>query len=160
MVKYIILVIFHKNTSKISSGDVMKRHISASFVIFLFGGVLYGLIEILVRGYTHWTMILTGGAVFLALFFLNTRLRTRSLILRGILGALIITGAEFAVGVTVNLIFKMNVWDYSDKPGNILGQICPKFCLGWFFLSVAAVYLVIFLYWQLNKRLRLSPDSD
>jgi hypothetical protein len=44
---------------------------SAKYMItFLMGYFLYALIEIFARGYTHWTMALTGGAVFTTLCIL------------------------------------------------------------------------------------------
>ena len=36
--------------------------------IFLIGGLGYGLLEILWRGRTHWSMLLTGGVCFIALY--------------------------------------------------------------------------------------------
>ena len=43
----------------------------ASIYLFVFGAVLYSLIEIVFRGYPHWTMTLTGGAVFLIIYSFN-----------------------------------------------------------------------------------------
>jgi uncharacterized membrane protein len=31
----------------------------------------------------------------------------------------------------------MNVWDYSDMPFNLLGQICPSFSLLWVGIAIA-----------------------
>lgn len=137
-----------------------KKRIIELTVVFCVGSVMYCLIEILFRQYTHWTMFLTGGAIFTALYFINLGMKTRSLVLRGLIGAVVITAVEFLVGVVVNLIFHLNVWNYSSIPGNILGQICPRFSFCWFLLSIAAVYVVIFLYWQLNKSLSLNQESD
>ena len=36
-------------------------HFGKSVVMFLFGGFGYGLIEVLWRGRTHWSMVLCGG---------------------------------------------------------------------------------------------------
>ena len=36
-------------------------------LIYAAGGLLYGLIEILWRGWTHWSMVLCGGLCFLSL---------------------------------------------------------------------------------------------
>ena len=41
---------------------------SGALISFAIGSVLYGTIEILWRGYTHWTMLLAGG-ICLALFY-------------------------------------------------------------------------------------------
>ncbi len=140
--------------------SLYKRRIIEYTIIFCIGSIMYCLIEIIFRRHTHWTMFLTGGAVFSMLYFINLSLRTRSFVLRGLIGCLVITTAELVVGVFANLIFKMNVWDYSSMPGNILGQVCPRFSFCWFLLSIFAVYLCIFLYWQLNKKLKLNQDFE
>ena len=44
---------------------------SKALVLFLFGAVLYAAIEIMWRGYTHWTMAALGGLLFLLLGGLN-----------------------------------------------------------------------------------------
>lgn len=137
-----------------------KKKLIEFITIFCLGGVMYGLIEVIFRGYTHWTMAITGGVVFSLLYFINLKMGTKSLILRGLIGCLVITLTEFLVGITVNLIFKMNVWDYSKMKGNILGQICPLFSLWWFVLSIPLVYLCVFLYWQMNKKFRFFQDFE
>lgn len=104
---------------------------------FAVGAVAYGLIEITVRGYTHWTMALTGGAVLMLLNLIG-QTENLSIIVKCLLGMTVITSLEFAVGMAVNVGFGWNVWDYSDKPLNVFGQICPQFCIVWFFLSFPA----------------------
>ena len=34
----------------------------------------------------------------------------------------------------------LGVWDYSNQPGNVLGQICPAFGLLWFFIMPLAIW--------------------
>ena len=106
-----------------------------------FGGVTYGLVEVVTRGYTHWSMILTGGLAFLLIYIINGKLGYKSLFLRCLIGCAIITGLEFIVGCIVNRQLNMNVWDYSERPMNILGQICPFFSLMWFLICIPANYL-------------------
>lgn len=60
--------------------------------------------------------------------------------------AAVITSLEFAVGCLVNLRLGWHVWDYSDIPLNLMGQICPTFSVMWLLLSVPCVYLSRFLY--------------
>ena len=67
------------------------------------GGAAYGLLETLFRGYTHWTMVLTGGACVLTLYLLSGWLLSMNLVLSAMAGAVIITIYEFCVGVIVNL---------------------------------------------------------
>ncbi|MBR2868604.1 MAG: hypothetical protein IKB88_06040 [Clostridia bacterium] len=107
---------------------------------FAFGGVAYGLVELLVRGYTHWSMVLTGGAVLMLLNLIN-KSRSLSLFLRCILGMIVITSFEFAVGLIVNVRMGWGVWDYSHKPFNLMGQICLHFCGCWFLISIPAYKL-------------------
>ena len=107
---------------------------------FLMGYFIYSLIEILARGFTHWTMALTGGLVLMILYDMN-KSSAMTLIKSCSAGMFIITFIEFTVGVAVNLILGWNVWDYSDIPLNILGQICLPFSIFWFFLCIPAYYL-------------------
>jgi len=109
--------------------------------VFLTGGVIYGCLEMLWRGYTHWSMILAGGICLLAIHLLNLRLSAWNFFIRCAIFSLVITAVEFAVGVVVNLILGLDVWDYSSVPGNILGQICPSFTLLWLVISVPASFV-------------------
>ena len=61
----------------------------------LFGGFLYGLIEVLYRGYTHPSMVLTGGVCFGMMLAVNRYCVRLPLVLRSGLCALGITAAEF-----------------------------------------------------------------
>ena len=57
------------------------------------------------------------------------------------IGAIVITTLEFLCGYIVNLWLGWNVWDYSNMPLNLFGQICLPFTALWFFLSAVAVIL-------------------
>ena len=114
----------------------LSRNRRALFT-FALGAVSYPAIELIWRGRTHWSMALTGGACLLAIGRMNGRLRGRvGWPGRCALGSLIITSFELSVGLVVNRCLKWNVWDYSRVPGNLLGQICPRFCLYWFLLNI------------------------
>ena len=114
--------------------------------VFLLGGCAYGLLEVLYRGHTHWTMLVTGGACVLTLFYLREWLLVQPLTVSALAGAVIITVYELAVGLLVNVKFGWHVWDYSAQPGNVLGQICPAFTAIWFvvcFLFLSGVRLLM-----------------
>lgn len=113
--------------------------------IFLIGGLGYGLIEILFRGYTHWSMLLTGGACFLLFYIINFILRTDSLVIRCLIATFIITIFELIVGYIVNIIFNLNVWDYSNRLLNFMGQICLLYSGIWFSMGVPMTLLANFL---------------
>jgi uncharacterized membrane protein len=117
----------------------MKLRKSVS--LFSFGAVGYGLIEIIWRGFTHPSMLLAGGTVFLSFSVINQRLRHKSLFVKALLGATVITAVELGLGIVFNILLKKRVWDYSDKPFNFLGQICPLFSVAWFFLSIIFIPL-------------------
>lgn len=52
-------------------------------------------------------------------------------------------------GLILNVWLGLNMWDYSNMPGNILGQICPQFTLLWFFLSAFGIFLDDLIRWLL-----------
>ena len=105
-------------------------------VICLIGSVGYSLLEILWRGFTHWTMAATGGLCLTLLYRLDQKHSREGLFLRCLKGATLITAVEFLVGCLVNRLLKWQVWDYSNSFGNLLGQVCPLYSLLWFFLCI------------------------
>ncbi len=109
--------------------------------VFLIGASGYSLLEVLWRGYTHWTMSLTGGFCFLIIYLLNGILSSESMLFRSFVGACTITAVEFIVGITVNLILKWNVWDYSKVPFNLVGQVCLPYSVLWFLLCIPIIII-------------------
>lgn len=120
----------------------MKRFLSIIKYLFLafFGGLIYILLELSWRGYSHWTMFILGGLCFLSVGLLNEFFSWDLEFEKQILiGGTLITILEFITGVIVNLILKWNIWDYSMLPLNILGQISLPFTLLWIVLSAAII---------------------
>lgn len=119
-------------------------------VLLLIGGMIYVLIELLFRGRSHFTMFILGGACFVSVGLINEVLPWNTPFqLQMLLGGSIITVLEFISGCILNLYFGLGIWDYSDQPGNILGQICPLFSLLWVFLSGLAIVLDDYLRYRL-----------
>lgn len=112
------------------------RRLKQDGLIFTIGGAIYGIIELLWRRYTHWSMLLTGGLCFLLLFRIFTRKKGISMVKKCLIGSLVITLIEFFVGLVVNVWLKLNVWDYSNMNINLLGQICPLYSLLWGLLTI------------------------
>lgn len=104
-------------------------------LLFCIGGLGYGLIEIAFRGYTHWSMIITGGSAFLCLYIINESFEHTSIYKKALLGAFIITTLEFTVGLVVNKTLNLGVWDYTNTPFNFLGIISLPFCFCWYIIS-------------------------
>lgn len=112
-------------------------------VLFLIGGRLYTWIELLWRGWTHWTMFILGGTCFVIMGLLNEYkfIWRQSLIAQSVISAIIITIFEFITGCIVNLWLGWQVWDYSNLPFNLFGQICLYFFLLWILLSAVGIIL-------------------
>ena len=119
----------------------------------MIGAFLYLFIEILYRGHTHWTMGILGGACFVLIGLINEILSWETpLLVQGLIGSGIITVLEFISGVILNIWLGLGIWDYSQMPFNLLGQICLPFTIAWFFLSIAAIILDDYLrYWLFKE---------
>lgn len=131
----------------------MKRAIKP-FILFIIGGLVYISIEIIWRYMvgstpTHWTMFVLGGIIFLLIGGINEYISWETpLWLQCVIGTSIILLLEFVFGCILNLWLGLHIWDYSQLPFNILGQICLPFAFAWYFLSAIAIILDDYLrYW-------------
>ena len=125
------------------------------FILFLIGGFIYVAIELGFRGYSHWTMFLLVGLCFILIGGLNNYIPWEmSIIKQGVIGSLIVTSLEFIFGLVLNLYLNLGIWDYSNMPFNILGQICLPFSIAWFFLSLVAIFTDDWLRYILFKEER------
>lgn len=114
--------------------------------VYIIGAAGYSLLEILWRGYTHWTMALTGGVCFFFIYMIHTRMTGINLWVKCFLCALLVTSVEFIVGSVVNLQLHWGVWDYSDQPLNLYGQICALYSMMWYFLALPLAPVCRFLH--------------
>ncbi len=119
----------------------MKRILGCNFVLFAIGGIGYGIIELLWRRYTHWSMVLTGGVCFMLLYRIFKYLADIAMWQKCFVGSAVITCAELIVGFFVNIRAKLNVWDYSNHLLNLHGQICPLYSLLWGLLTCPVALL-------------------
>ena len=102
-------------------------------LLFLVGGYAYGAIEIISRGYSHISMMIAGGICFILIGLINeVGSKQISLLSQMAISAAIITVVEFVTGLIVNVWLDLKVWDYSDQPFNIMGQVCILFTIIWF----------------------------
>lgn len=121
--------------------------------LFVTGGLLYSLMELFYRGWTHWTMFLLGGLCFTALGLINEVISwDMPLWQQALVGACIITSLEFATGCIVNLWLGWGIWDYGGMLGNVLGQVCPQFFVLWLPVSLVGIVLDDWLrYWLFDE---------
>lgn len=122
-------------------------------VLALCGGCVYFLIEMAWRGHSHWTMAVLGGVCFVLVGDINEFIPwNMPLILQGAIGSGIVTVLELVSGIILNLWLGLGIWDYSNMPFNLLGQICLPFTLLWVALSIVAVVLDDWLrYWLFGE---------
>lgn len=114
-------------------------------ILFLIGGIVYVLIEISYRGYSHISMFIVGGICFILISSLNELPFKMPIALQMFISCLLITGIELISGIIVNIFLHLNVWDYSLERFNFLGQICLKASIAWFFLSLPGIYIGNFI---------------
>ncbi len=119
---------------------ILKKH-KCNLTLFTIGAIGYGLIEILWRGRTHWSMLCAGGISFLGLAKISERLKTHCLFIKALAGCGFITTVEFIFGILFNVILKRKVWDYSKMPLNLGGQICALYSFFWLILSLLFIPL-------------------
>lgn len=124
----------------------IEKHV----ILFAIGGIAYFFLEVLVRGYSHYTMFLCGGACFLCCGLLNENVKIKmSFVSQMVLSSLIITALEFTTGLIVNVWLKMDIWDYSNLPYNFMGQICLFYSFLWFLVSSVAIVMDDYLRYKL-----------
>lgn len=111
------------------------------FILFGLGAFSYGLLEVIWRGNSHWTMMIAGGIVFVLFSGISEKLKGVPLLYKCILGSLTVTAIELVFGLVFNVTLGFEVWDYSHIPLNLFGQICLLFSVLWGLLSVLAIPL-------------------
>ena len=121
------------------------KEVLQSIILGILFGLIYVLLEILWRGYSHWTMFIVGGLCGICIDLINEITPNMKLWKQCLLGASITILIEFMSGCILNLYLNLNIWDYSNLPFNILGQVCPQFFILWVILSVPCIYLGDFL---------------
>lgn len=86
-------------------------------------------------------MALAGGICFGLMGWISDCLWRYCLLLRAMASAVAVLFVEFIFGCIFNLGMQLHVWDYSGELGNLAGQICIKYSLVWFALSIPLVWL-------------------
>lgn len=124
-------------------------------IVGVVGGILYLLVEILYRGYSHWSMFLLGGIAFLFCGIQGRAVKWRDPFIKQIIRCgIFITAAELITGLIVNRWLGLSVWDYSDLPFNVMGQICPYFIVAFMGLCLIGIPLSGYLMYWLTGELR------
>lgn len=116
------------------------------------GGIVYVFIELLYRGFSHWTMFIVAAISFILIGHINEYISwDMKLWKQMIIGSAIVTMIEFISGYIINIKLGWQVWDYSNLPLNIMGQVCLPFSIIWFFISLIAIITDDYLRYCLFK---------
>ena len=119
----------------------MKK--TSKYLLFLaIGGCIYYAVEVLFRGFSHWTMFLLGGICFL--FFYQQGALTlwkEPLWLQTLRATIFVVSMEFITGIIVNKYLNMNIWSYEKMPFHLFGQICLPFAVMFSGLCVFGIIL-------------------
>lgn len=130
----------------------LLRELIKLFLLFLMGGMIYFAIEVAFKGDSHWSMFIVGGMAFLLIGGINNYFDYgMPLVQQMLCSAIIITFLELVSGLIVNVWLGLGVWDYSNIPLNFMGQICLRFFLIWYFLSLAGILLDDFFRYRMFK---------
>lgn len=121
-------------------------------ILFYIGGTAYMILEFIWRGRSHGSMFLLGGLCFLLVGGGASKFQKIPVPLRPILGAVMITGLELAVGCLVNR--NHSVWDYRDQLFHFQGQICPAFSLLWVPVSLMAMELYTLTQKKISQKIK------
>lgn len=117
--------------------------------LFHFGGGTYTTIELLFRNETYIQMYILGGICFLICGLLNKFFSWEfGLLWQVLIGTAAVTALEFLTGMIFNVWLGMEMWDYSNLPFNIFGQICPQFVLLWMPIVALAIVLDDIVRWK------------
>jgi uncharacterized membrane protein len=109
-------------------------------LLFTAGGLIYGGVEIIARGFTHISMFIVGGLCFVLIGMLKFVKGNIPVTVQMLISCVIITILELISGLIVNVWWGLNVWDYSNEPFNFMGQICLHASAIWVFLSFVGIY--------------------
>lgn len=126
----------------------LQRQIAKYAFLVWFGGSTYVTLEVFWRARSHWTMFVLAAVVFIMIGLLNEIWAKWNLLIQTLVGTGIATVLEFITGLVVNVILRWDVWDYSNLPGNIMGQICPQFMILWALIVVVAIVLDDVIRWK------------
>lgn len=116
------------------------KYLIEILILFCVGGSAYIIIEMVSRGYSHWSMFIVGGLCFLIVGAINNFIGWDFPVeYQCLIGAVAVTIIEFISGYIINIKLGWDVWDYSNMPFNVMGQICLPFTILWIFVSLLAI---------------------
>lgn len=128
-----------------------------SMLLWFFGGTLYFLIEVAYKTLTghperiSWTMLVVAILLTIPVERAGAELPwSCPLWLQALACAALVTAVELVAGLVLNVWLCLMVWDYSQIPGNLWGQICPQFSALWWGLCLMFIPIFDWLRWTVE----------
>ena len=104
------------NINKIVRAFLYEK-ISEYLFLWGIGGWIYYTLEILFRGFSHWSMFVLGGICMMFFSYQGQQVHWQDdFLLQVFRCSIFVTAAEFITGIIVNKWFALHVWDYSCMP--------------------------------------------
>ena len=121
--------------------NIFKRIINY-IVLFIAFSALYVWIEIMFRNRSDRSMVFLSGTVGIIIGLCNNIIPwSMTLVQQALIGGfLIVTPMEYIVGKYI-VNQDLSIWNYSNMPLNIDGQICLPFTLIWCVISLGVIVL-------------------
>lgn len=128
-----------------------------SMLLWFWGGTVYFLLEVAWKTATgkpemiSWTMLVLAILLTAAVERCGYQLPWEvPLWIQSLACAALVTTVEFFAGVILNIWLGLGVWDYSDLPGNFMGQICPQFFGVWFVMCLVFIPAFDWMRWSVE----------
>lgn len=136
-----------------------KRILEYCF-LWVLGGTLYYTFEMIFRGFSHISMFILGGICMMFFAWQGRSERfSKPLWIQVLRCTIFVTACEFITGLIVNKWLKLSVWDYSDQPFHLFGQICLPFAIIFSGLSALGIlldgYLLYWIFKEEKPRFRI-----
>ena len=130
----------------------MKR-VSEGLVLWGIGGTIYYSLEMIFRGFSHWTMWMLGGLCMAFFGKQGVWVSWRDPLWKQVIRCTLFVGCgEFTTGIIVNKWLHLDVWDYSDQPFQLFGQICVPFLILFSGLCLLGIlFSGYFLHWVYHE---------
>ena len=127
-----------------------------SEILFLWavGGCLYYGFEMIFRGFSHWSMFLLGGICLLFFWLQGSKTEwSDPMWVQVIRCTIFVVSCEFITGIIVNKWLGWGVWDYSEEPFHLFGQICLPFAV--IFSGFAVIGIILsgnLMHWLFGEK--------
>ena len=117
-----------------------------AMLLCTWGATIYFFLEVAYKSLTghperiSWTMLVVAVALCIPVERCGAGLPWGCpLWLQALCCAALVTAVELVSGLVLNLWLGLDIWDYTDLPGNFLGQICPQYSAVWWVLCLVFI---------------------